>query len=154
MPFRYIHAFPLLLRQTLKHAQEEPEESSIEALQAMEEDAKRLKEEIVALKTEEKELRLALREGSAQVPLTEIKATVNKLEQEKADVLARLQKLNSGNIKPISAEERDRVNKEYATWQKTANARKKIRVELWKSIESNLEKKEAAELKEAWELDV
>lgn len=135
------------------HVQEEPEESSIEALQAMEEEAKRLKEETVALKTEEKELRLAIREGSAQIPLAEVKATVGKLEQEKADVLARLAKLKSGNIKPISAEERDRVNREYAMWSRTANVRKKIRVELWESIESNLERKEAAELKEAWELD-
>lgn len=155
MPFRYIHSTTLLSQtRTDAVAQQEPEESSIEALQAMEVEAKRFKEETVALKTEEKELRLALREGFSQVPLPEVKATVGRLEQEKADVLARLAKLKSGNIKPTSADERDRINREYAMWQKAANDRKKIRVELWKSIEGNLEKKEAAELKESWELDV
>jgi len=138
----------------LTQAQQEPEESSIEALQAIDEETKRLKEETAALKAEEKELRASLRDGAAQVPLAEIQAAVGNLEQEKTDLLERLKKLRSGNIKPVNAEERDRINKEHATIQKCASARRKIRTELWKIIEAGLEKKEAAELKEAWELDI
>ncbi|KAK3703524.1 hypothetical protein LTR37_014371 [Vermiconidia calcicola] len=128
--------------------QDEPDESAVEQLAAMESETTSLREATTGLKTEEKELRLSLREGASQIPLTELKASVAALEQEKDEITARLAKLRSGSIKPISLEERDKVGLEHRKWQKTSNARKKIRNELWKEIEGLTEKEKIEETKE------
>ena len=120
----------------------------MEKLQKMDAETTRLKDATTALKTEEKEHRLALREGASQIPLTELKASVTALEQQKAELTARLAKLESGTVKPVSLEEREKVSTEHRKWQKTAAARKKIRMELWKEIEGQLDKEKAAETKE------
>ena len=114
----------------------------------MESETTSLREATTGLKTEEKELRLSLREGASQIPLTELKASVAALEQEKDEITARLAKLRSGSIKPISLEDRDKVGLEHRKWQKTSNARKKIRNELWKEIEGLTEKEKIEETKE------
>lgn len=114
----------------------------------------RLREETTALKAEEKELRHALREGAAQVPLTELKASVTALELNKAELVARLAKLQGGNLKPVSAEQREEVNREHRKWAKCASSRKKIRLELWRVIEGTMEKSAAADLKESLDLEL
>lgn len=80
--------------------------------------------------------------------MPELKAFVGALEQQKAEMAARLAKLKSGNVKPVSLEERKKVNGEHRKWEKTANARKKIRIDVWQQVAGEMEKKEAAELKE------
>ena len=124
------------------------DEGLSEKLQAMEADTTQLKDSITALKADEKELRQALREGTSQIPLTELKASVDALVQQKAGIEERLAKLKGGNLKPVSPEERDKVNAEHRRWQKTAAARKKIRFELWKEIEAIIEKEKVDETKE------
>ena len=114
----------------------------------MEVATKSLQESTLALKAEEKALRISLREGASQIPIAELKSSVAALEEQKAEMTARLVTLTSGNVKPVSLEERERVNTEHRKWQKTANARKKIRVELWKEIEGAIEKDKAEETKE------
>ena len=128
--------------------QEEADDTSMDRLQTMETETTRLRDATTALKAEEKELRLVLREGASQVPLPELKASVTALEQQKSGLTARLAKLASGNVKPVSLEEREKVNSEHRKWQKTASARKKIRLDLWKEIEGALDKEKAAETKE------
>lgn len=133
--------------------QEEADEDSATTLQEMEDETKRLRETTVSLKAEEKELRLALREGASQVPLPELKASVASLEQQKWEMTARLAKLKGGNLKPVSLEERERVSAEHRKWQKAAAARKKIRTEVWKEIESNLEREKVEETMEELRLE-
>lgn len=114
----------------------------------MEAETTRLKDATTGLRAEEKDLRLALRGGASQIPLTELKASVTALEQQKAEMTARLSKLTSGNVKPVNLEERETVNTEYRKWQKCAHARKKIRMEVWKEIEGAIDKGKAGETKE------
>ena len=114
----------------------------------METETSRLKDATTALKAEEKELRLALRSGASEVPLPELKASVTALDKEKAELGARLAKLTSGSVKPVSLEEREKVNVEYKKWKKTAEGRKKIRFDMWKEIEGNIEKEKVGEVKE------
>ena len=119
----------------------------------MEAETTRLRSETTALKTEEKELRQALREGASQVSLPELKASVATLEQQKVEMAARLAELKGGNVKAISPEEREKVNADHRKWQKTANARKKIRKELWEEIANNVDKDKYEETKEALGLE-
>ena len=114
----------------------------------MDAETTRLKDATVALKAEEKDLRAQLKGSTAQVPLAELRTAVHGLEMEKADLSARLAKLKSGNIKPIRAEERDKVNAEHRKWQKCANARRKIRKDMWDEIAGILPKDKWAETKE------
>ena len=119
----------------------------------MDAESARLRDETDAFKAEEKELRLALREGASQVPLPELRASVTALEKQKAEMTARLAKLQDGNVKPVSLEEREKVNAEHRKWQKTADARRKIRTELWKEIEGVIEKDKIEDTKEALGLE-
>lgn len=114
----------------------------------METETKRLKDATTALKGEEKELRLSLREGASQVSLPELKAAVSTFEQQKAELAVRLAKLQGGAVKPVSSEEREKVGSDHRRWEKTANARKKIRTELWRTIVESLDKEKAEETKE------
>lgn len=113
----------------------------------------RLRDATSALRTEEKELRLALREGTSQVPLPELRTSVAMLEQEKAEIAARLAKLKSGNLKPVSIEEREKINADHRKWQRTAVARKKIRKDLWAEIVDKLDKDKIDETREELDLD-
>jgi 26S proteasome regulatory subunit (ATPase 3-interacting protein) len=128
--------------------QDEAAEASLDTLKEMEDETKRLRDTTSALKVEEKELRLSLREGASQAPLSELKAAVTSLEEQKAEMTARLAKLKGGDVKPVSLEERETVGGEHRKWQMAANARKKIRTELWKEIEGWIEKEKVADTKE------
>lgn len=119
----------------------------------MDEETARLRDETTALKVEEKELRSSLREGASQVPLPELKASVTALEEEKAGLEARLEKLKDGGLKPVSVEDREKVNVEYKRWLKCAGNRRKIRTEMWKTICEGIGKAEAVELKESMGLE-
>lgn len=118
----------------------------------MDEQTTRLRDETTALKAEEKELRSALREGAAQVPLPELKASVTALEAKKQELVARLAKLQNGNLKPVSAEERAKIAAEHKNWMKCAANRKKICKEMWAEIQDKTERSEWEDLKEGFDL--
>jgi 26S proteasome regulatory subunit, ATPase 3, interacting protein len=113
----------------------------------------RLREATALLRAEEKELRIAVRDGLAQVPLPELRQSVAALEQEKAEAVARLAQLTSGNVQPISAKEREQISTEHRKWQKVAAARKKIRSNVWQEIEGSMGKVKAEEIKESLGLE-
>lgn len=119
----------------------------------MEAETTRLREATTTLKAEEKELRQALREGTSQMPIPELRAAVAVLQQEKLEVTARLTKLKSGSIKPVSLEEREKTNGDHRKWAKKAAARKKIRRELWAEMQGHLEKDQIEETKESMGLE-
>jgi 26S proteasome regulatory subunit, ATPase 3, interacting protein len=104
------------------------------------------------LKSEEKGLRLSLRGRAARIPLPELKAAVNASVEQKTGMLERLNKLQSGEVKPVSVEDRQSVEQERRKWEKIANVRKKIRRDMWKAIEGTMEKDQAAQLKEDLDL--
>lgn len=115
----------------------------------MEAETTRLRETTQTLKLEEKQLRKALHDGATFVPMSELQASVTALEQQQAEMSARLEKLQGGSVQPMSAEQREKISKDWKTWQKTANARKNIRKELWETIVTIVgEKEKIAETKE------
>lgn len=114
----------------------------------MEDETKHLRQITAALKVEERELRLSLRADASQIPLPELKASVFSLEEQKAEMSARLPKLKAGNLKPVSLEERERVATEHRKWQRAAAARKKVRTEVWKEIEGSIEREKVEETME------
>ncbi|KAK3677238.1 hypothetical protein LTR78_002776 [Recurvomyces mirabilis] len=142
-------------KQLVYHAiQDAADEAGLERLQEMDIETTRLREETIAMKAEEKELRAALREGASQVPLSDLRSSVVSLEQEKVDLTARLAKLQSGNVKPVSAEERNKTNAEHKKWQKIASDRRKIRNEMWAEIAGMVEREKMEDIKEALDLSL
>ena len=128
--------------------QEEADESSLEALQQMQAETTRLKDATAALKADEKGLRASLRDHTSLTPLPELKASVASLQQEQEAMSARLAKLKDGDVKLITAEERDKVNVEHSKWKKQVTSRRKVRSELWKIIADAVEPSQLAETKE------
>lgn len=109
----------------------------------------RLKDATAQLKADEKAMRATLRDQASLTPLPELKASVAALQQEKEAMFARLVKLKDGDVKPITAEERARVDFEHRKWQGCVNSRFKIRLEMWRMIEDLIaDKEKAAETKE------
>ena len=134
--------------QRLISTQEAADEDALATLQVLDAETTRFREATASLKNEEKELRLALREGTSQVPVTDLRIAVATLEQEKVEMIARLVKLKSGNLKPVSVEEREKVNAEHRRWQKAASARKTIRETVLAVVMTQIEKKDRDEVKE------
>lgn len=114
--------------------------------------AAELRERTAALKSEEKELRQALRDGAVTVTIPELKTSIDSLDQEKSAIETRLAKLRSGAVKPVSKEETAKIHKNYKRMYKAANARKRIRKELWADLCEGRDiaksKEKQAELKE------
>lgn len=117
-------------------------------MQAKEAETERLRTEIMSLKTEEKELRLALRAESTIVTTAELKSNAEKLEQEQVELQERLAKLKSGNVKPVDPERKAQIVAARKKWAKIVANRKKIRKELWGMILDATEKDQVAERKE------
>ena len=68
-------------------------------------------------------------------PTTEaLRDSVDKLEKQKAETEDHLRVLRSGIIKPVSAEEKERVEAEQRKWERKAAARKRI----WKEAEGTM----------------
>jgi 26S proteasome regulatory subunit (ATPase 3-interacting protein) len=120
----------------------------METLQQMTAETTRLKDATAALKADEKGLRASLRDHTSLTPLPELKASVASLQQEKEAMSARLAKLKDGEVRPITAEERDKVDVEHSKWKKIVASRRKIRGELWKIIADNVEPSQLADTKE------
>ncbi|CAK4022293.1 Hypothetical predicted protein [Lecanosticta acicola] len=136
-------------KQQVYHAlQPELEEDQVEQLREIDTGIARLREETNALKSEEKELRETLRKSTTQIPLPQLKSEVAGLESQKHDIETRLTKLKGGNLKPISAEEKAKVNDFYRRAQKSLDARKKIRLELFKTVEESVGKEKGVEVKD------
>lgn len=134
--------------------QEEADESSLETLQEMEAETERLKDATTALKADEKALRASLRDHASVTPLPELKASVATLQQQKGEMSARLVTLKDGNVKPITAEEREKVAAEHHKWKQSLNARRKIRTEMWKTVADAVpEPEKLAEVKESLGLE-
>ncbi|CAK1365998.1 unnamed protein product [Cercospora beticola] len=127
---------------------DEVDEHFEETMQAKEAETERLRTEIISLKTEEKELRLALRAESTIVTTAELRSNAEKLEQEKVELQERLAKLKSGKVKPVDPERKVQIVAARKKWAKIVANRKKIRKELWGMILDATEKDKVAERKE------
>lgn len=93
-----------------------------------------LRDETTAARAEEKTLKASLASTNATMSTADLRASVTALEGERTEIMARLQSLRSGSVKPLSAEEKAGVEMEWQKWKRIADARRKICVGLWKEI--------------------
>lgn len=100
-------------------------------LAAMDKNIDELREKITIARAQEKMLRANLNAVNATVSAEDLRASVVTLESEKQETLARLGPLRAGTVKPVSAQEKDQVEKAWKEWLKKASSRKKICMELW-----------------------
>lgn len=81
-------------------------------------------------------------------------SSMSSLEHEKAEIVTRLEGLRAGHAKKVTAEERQKVEREWKVMNSVSVRREKIAREFWGMVEDGTEGKEALEeLREGWGLD-
>jgi hypothetical protein len=107
-----------------------------------------LRDETTALNSQAKALRIELTQLYSSLPTADLRAQVAAMHAEKADIESRLTSLRSGSVKPVSKEEKTRVDAELRKVEKCVVAREKIVKEMWSVIADAVPKEELADLKE------
>ena len=97
-----------------------------------------LREAITAAKAEEKLLKTKLGALNATMSTQDLRSGLLALDSLKEELLMRLGPLRSGNVKPVSAEEKAEVDKSWKMWTKAANDRKKICMNIWDYITEDM----------------
>lgn len=119
-------------KQIVYHALQDPTDAaSPEEIAVMDQQIATLREAIATTKGEEKNLKAQLTTLNATMSTQDLESRIAGLEAEQKALLARLGPLRSGNVKPVSAEEKAAADKDWKLWTYRANVRKKICMELW-----------------------
>ncbi len=122
------------------HALQDPKDAaSVEELAVMDKEITDLRESIATMKANEKLLRANLIAVNATLSTADLRASVVRLELEKKEILARLDPLRSGSVKPVSPEEMAEVDRTWNEWSRKAKIRKKICMEVWAYCTEGLE---------------
>lgn len=90
-----------------------------------------LRETIATAKANEKLLKANLAAVNATVSTDELRSQITVLDVDKVEILDRLRALQSGDVKPVSAEEKEEANKAWRLWSTNAASRKRICMEMW-----------------------
>ncbi|KAL9637309.1 MAG: hypothetical protein Q9164_002271 [Protoblastenia rupestris] len=119
-------------KQIVYHAIQGPNDAlCLDDLAAMDKEITSLRDEVATLKSNEKLLRSNLASVNATMSTAELRSHVQSLLSEKAEVLARLGPLRKGDVKPVSAAEKEAINYEWTIWKRRSEMRKKMAMELW-----------------------
>ncbi|KAK8256761.1 Tat binding protein 1-interacting, partial [Phyllosticta capitalensis] len=125
-----------------------------EHLAALDTQVNTLKTNTASALAEAKTLRSTISTLGATVPLSDLRASVQILEQEVQETEERLAGLRGGEVVPVSAEEREALDAQLRKFKRAEKARKKIVKEMWATIVDGVGDKEAlAELRERLGLD-
>ncbi|CEL06672.1 hypothetical protein ASPCAL09844 [Aspergillus calidoustus] len=137
-------------KQTVYHAtQEESDETSADAIAAMDEEIQRLQEELPGLKEEEKKVQAELSSLNAVPLLSELRTELEKLESEKESLAASLAKVHGDGEANGSPQETEAVRKDWKLWQVQARVRERICRDLWLKCSETLP--EGTTREELWE---
>ena len=119
-------------KQIVFHTVQDPKDAaSPEELAAMGQEISALRESIATAKANEKLLKANLAAVNATVSTDELRSQITVLDVDKLEILDRLGALQSGNVKPLSAEEKEEASKVWILWSKKAASRKRICMEMW-----------------------
>ncbi|KAF2084583.1 homologous-pairing protein-like protein 2 [Saccharata proteae CBS 121410] len=142
-------------KQSVYHVIQDPEDAASPGeLKAMDIEIQTIKDQIAAAQGEAKSLKAALTNLNATMSTSDLRAAVDVLEEEKAEILGRLAGLRSGSIRPITAEEKVAVDSDAKHWSKVESERAKITKDMWLQIVDCLpEGIDAAEVRENLGLD-
>ncbi|MCJ1240146.1 hypothetical protein MMC14_008146 [Varicellaria rhodocarpa] len=137
-------------KQLVYHAlQDSKDAASPEELMAMEKEIQTLREYISSAKAEEKILKANLVNLNATMSTQDIRNGVAAIEIEKNSILKRLDLLRTGNVTPVSSEERAVVDQAHKVWTRHVAVRKKICMNLWGYVTEELPEGKTKE--ELWE---
>ncbi|KAL8711054.1 MAG: hypothetical protein Q9220_004435 [cf. Caloplaca sp. 1 TL-2023] len=93
--------------------------------------ANELKEQLEALRGNERLLKANVATLEASPTTNDIQANISVLELEKEELMERLEKLRSGKVEAVSPAEREAVEKERIDWMRKAESRKRVFMEMW-----------------------
>ena len=131
-PRRCSLSFFVLGKQIVYHAIQDPNDAlCLDDLAVMDKEITSLRDEIATLRSNEKLLRSNLASVNATMSTAELRFHVQSLLSEKAEVMARLDPLRKGDVKPVSAAEKEAINNEWTMWKRKSDMRKKMAMELW-----------------------
>jgi len=105
-----------------------------EDLTIMDEQISAFREETNSINAEIKTLRATLSSLDSRISTSDLRTSVVTMEKEKQEITARLVKLRSGDVKPVSVEEKAAVDADMRKWERIATNRAKITKEMWDSI--------------------
>lgn len=126
-------------KQIVYHALQDPADAaSPEEIAVMDEQIATLREEIATAKGEEKTLKARLITLNATMSMQDLQSGIACLGAEQKALLARLGPLRSGNVKPVSAEEKEAADKDWKLWTRRASVREKICMEVWAHLTEEL----------------
>ncbi|KAH7378812.1 homologous-pairing protein-like protein 2 [Pyrenochaeta sp. MPI-SDFR-AT-0127] len=142
-------------KQIVYHALQDASDSCTpEQLTAFDSQITNLRTQTVTLVASAKTLRNTLSSLNSTLSTADLVSSVQALDAERAEMLARLQSLRAGQAKKVTRQEREGVEKEWKRMVVVAKKREKIAGEMWRFIADQLpdpEKRE--ELREAFDLD-
>ncbi|KAF2096523.1 TBPIP-like protein [Rhizodiscina lignyota] len=119
-------------KQIVYHVIQDPADAATpEHLAALDAAILSLQEETTALRSQATGLKSTLSALNATLSTADLRAAVADLEAKHAEVTTRLDKLRKGDVRPISAEEKQLVEKEEKKWETVARKRKAIVKEMW-----------------------
>jgi 26S proteasome regulatory subunit (ATPase 3-interacting protein) len=104
----------------------------------MDEEIARLRESIATAKADERFLKASLVALNAAITPQELREDIRGFETKRVEILSRLGPLRSGNVKPVSPEEKAEVDAAWKLWSSRANARKRICMEIWVLLTQDL----------------
>jgi 26S proteasome regulatory subunit, ATPase 3, interacting protein len=114
--------------------QDPKDSATLEELATLDTSVASLREVIPSLKSALKAKSTALATLRSQPTTQALKISVDNLEKQRDEIEARLKVLRSGTVKPVSMEEKERVEAEYRKWAKKELTRKRM----WKEAEGTL----------------
>lgn len=136
MSFRYGRF--LTLTSPRSHSQKPEESPSTEELAEMDKRTQQLRDETSNLNTAAKALRSTLSSLNSTLSTADLRAAITEMDAERAEILERLILLRSGNVQPVSKEEKEEVDKQAKVMEKTLLKRKKIVKVMWGQVTDNV----------------
>jgi 26S proteasome regulatory subunit, ATPase 3, interacting protein len=139
MRSKFVAPVLLSLPQTDNNAPQDPSASlSPEELAALDTRLSTLRTETANLTAHAKSLRSTLSTLNLTLSTNDLRAAVDGLDSERAEILGRLKKLRSGDVKPVTREERLQVERDEKKWEGIERRRAKIVKEMWGAIRESL----------------
>lgn len=100
----------------------------------MESRTQELREETTTLNGTLKTLRAIYQSLNSTLSTADLRESVSVMESERVQIIERLTLLRSGIVQPVSKAEKEKVEKDWKMWEKTAGARKRIAKEMWAMV--------------------
>ena len=119
-------------KQIVYHTIQDPTDAaSLEELAAMDQEITALRESVTTAKANQQLLKANLAAVNARVSTDDIRSQITVLNTDRVKILGRLGSLRSGDVKPVSAEDKEEADKAWILWSKKAASRKRICMEMW-----------------------